>query len=341
MEFETDPCLLRDAFVGIMAKGVKNNTYKFALARFLLDHCRASKKKSIRYAEIAEAFFDYYWMQECKSKLRQGPVSQNPLVIQIIRKKFKKGYYPQRLDKIKERHPQKIKECVRQIKIKCFHNVIPRFEDDAEQYFGRPRTSPSRRRIFYDYIAKEYQDSANNKKLDPKGGIMLNPYAAEFLRDNYEVLLRTVVFEWIKFLEKRNFGMPRLAEKIGGDALGPRDQTRFKEYLTMFSERCFYCNDTLKKSGQDTHVDHVLPYDYVGATDLWNLVLACQRCNCAKSSGLPPEHYVMRLERRNNQYRSIIAELDNSLGMLIDEHDVCWHYCNAKKCGYPPWKGPP
>lgn len=340
MEFETNAGSLRDSFISIITRGTKNNTYKFALARFLLDYCRKPDSEcDVRYANIAESFFDYYWMQECKSRLQQGPANQVPKVIQIIREKFTHQYYPQSLDKIKrEEHPA-VDACIKKITQKCFDDVVPRFEDDAEHYFGRQRDDPSHRRIFFDYIAIEYRDSARNKKIDPGGGITLNPHAMAFLRENYEPLFRSVVLEWIKFLEKRNFGIPRLAEKIGGRALGPRDQARFKKYLEPFADKCFYCDAELEP-GKCTHVDHVLPYDYVGDTDLWNLVLACQRCNCEKSGSLPPKQYVIRLKERNSRYRGQSRSLETSLGTLGDEYDIEWHYANAYKHGYPPWSGP-
>lgn len=340
MEFETNASLLRDAFVSIITRGVHNNTYKFALARFLLDHCKnPDSGENVRYAEIAESFFDYYWMHECKSRLRQGPSNQTPVVIQIIREGFKKEYYPQSLDKIKKKEARVVSECIREITKKCFNDVIPRFEEDAEHYFGKRRGDPPHRRIFYHYLAKEYRDSSNNRKIDPGGGIMLNPHAVRFLRENYEPLFQMVVLGWIKFLEKRNFGMPRLAEKISGNILGARDQARFKKYLEPFADRCFYCG-TILKTGRCTHVDHVIPYDYVGATDMWNLVLACQRCNCTKSSALPPKCHISKLKKRNRDYSNHIIKLKDSLSTLSSIDDIDWHYSNAQKHGYPSWRGP-
>ena len=340
MEFETDPEALRDAFLSVMTKGAKNNTYKFALARFLLDYCHnPSAETNVRYVEIAEHFFDYYWVQECKSRLLQGPSNQPPLVIQIIKKKFSKKYYPQSLKKIRRKEQKAVRECVLEITEKCFDDVIPRFEEDAEKYFGKQRRTPSHKRIFYHYLAREYRDSADNKKIDPGGGIVLNPSVIGFLNSNYETLFRTVVLEWLRFLEKRNIGMPRLAEKISNGTLGPRDQSKFRKYLKKFSDGCFYCGVALGE-GRCTHVDHVIPYDYVGATDLWNLVLACRVCNCEKSGRLPPESYIAKLNDRNRQYRGQYAKLGDSLSMLGDELDISWHYENAAKHGYPPWKGP-
>ena len=340
VEFETSSSSLRDAFVSIMTKGTKNNTYKFALARFLLDYCRGSRPESnVRYTRIAKSFFDYYWMQECKARLQQGPSNQRPRVIQIIRNAFKHEYYPETLAEIKKKNPDDVKICIRDITKKCFADVVPRFEEDAERYFGKPQGGRSYKRIFYDYLSKEYHDLAGNHKIDPGGGIKINPHAIKFLKENYEPLFRTVILEWIKFLEKRNIGMPRMAEKISGNVLGPRGQTKFKKKLEPFADRCFYCNVQLVQ-GRCTHVDHVLPYDYVGDTDMWNLVLACKDCNCSKSGGLPPKRYITKLKERNCQYKDQIIQLEKSLDMFDNGPDIDWHYNNASKHGYPPWIGP-
>ena len=95
MEFQrrTDREFL-NAFLGIMSSR-KNNTYKFALARFLLEYSQDHDDLQVRYSKIAQYFMKCYWMQECKYKLRQGPAKQTPEVISIIRKEFDRSYYPQ------------------------------------------------------------------------------------------------------------------------------------------------------------------------------------------------------------------------------------------------------
>lgn len=341
MEFEDDHGLLLESFVSAMIQGTNNNTYKFALARFLLDHSiHNTKSQRVTYHDIAEHFFDYYWPQECKSKLRQGPQNQTPRVIQIIQAKFKDSYYPQSLLEIKSEYSTKVNDCIQNITKKCFNDVIPRLEDDAEHYFGKQRGNRSYRRIFYDYIAIEYHDTANNRRIDPNGGIRVNPHLLEFFCDNYKPLLCVVMWQWLKFLEKVNIGMPRLSEKIDGSVFGPRDQNNYRKELRMLEDRCFYCNAILRK-GRDTHVDHVLPYDYVGNTDMWNLVLACQRCNSTKSNKIPSEQFIEKLKERNDLHRSTSKKLDSSLDtMRGGESDIDWHYKNAKRHGYPKWNGP-
>lgn len=339
MEFESNHEHIRNAFMSILTTGVKNNTYKFALARFLLDYSQElgsppleSKKLKIKYTEIAKEFFRYYWMQECKSHLRQGPINQPPEIITIIRDEFREAFYPQSVDKIIKKELVRVENCILRITKKCFDDVIPRFEIDAEAYFGRQRSKPPHSRILYNYWAREQK--SKNFAIDPNGGIELNPHALSMLQHNYEPLYRSVILEWIRFLERRNFGVPHLVQKIEAREMGPRDQARFKKYLEPFTDSCFYCSSKLLQ-GRCTHVDHVIPYDYVGDTELWNLVLACQKCNCEKSGHLPPEQHIMRLQERNEEYRGQIKKLEKSLTELeYGGYDVCWHYNNAASFGY-------
>ncbi len=78
----------RYTFIGILSKRSKNNTYKFVLARFLLEHSHRCDKQRVKYSEIAKYFFKYCWLQECKSKLRHGPKNQILSVITEIHKEF-------------------------------------------------------------------------------------------------------------------------------------------------------------------------------------------------------------------------------------------------------------
>ena len=331
MQFEeyTDE-QFRIGFISMIKKGSKNNTYKFALARFLLDHSNGSGAEKVRYANIAEEFFNYYWFQECKFKLRQGPDNQTPEIITIIRKKFRKDAYPEmEIKELRNKEPGKIENCVTQITKKCFDDVIPRF-----QKIGR-----NEKRMFYIYLAKEYKDSSDNKKIDPKGGILLNPRAMIYLKRNYVPLYNTVILEWIRFLERRNFGTPHLSSKIEGIAAGSRDQGKFRNDLKSFmAEGCFYCKKDLKKD-KNTHIDHFIPFDYIADTELWNLVLSCQKCNCKKLGQLPPSHYIDKLLERNDEFKKKNKTMKKSLVNLnYGGHDICWHYQNAKLHGYPIWE---
>lgn len=318
---------LGDEFMGILTSCNKNNTYKFALARFLLDYCNQGAPAKVRYSEIAQYFFRYYWLQECKSKLRQGPANQTPEVITIIRKEFTEATYPHTFSELRKKEPEKVRRCEKRIVQRCFDDVVPRFQRNGREFF-------------YKYFAKEYHDASNNRKIDPGGGILLNPQAMQFLERNYVALYKAVILEWVRFLEIRNFGTPRLVGKIESNDICPRDQTRFRRHLESFTDgSCFYCEERLEPGA--THVDHVLPFDYTGDTELWNLVLSCQACNCKKLSSLPPRRYLTKLQERNERYRTHDRMQRSLHNLNHGKSDVSWHYDNARKHGYPVLKNFP
>ena len=316
-------------FTGIVARGAKNNTYKFALARFLLDHSARHGPEQVRYTKVAREFLRYYWAQECKARLRQGPANQRPKIVRIIRDQFPKDAYPQTFDKLAREEPDKVEECTKKITKVCFNDVVPRFQKVG----GRER------KIFYEYFATEYHDSADNKRVDSGGGILVNRAAMRVLERNYAALHGIVILEWARFLEKRNFGSPNMINKVECAGPGRRDQRKFLRILGRFFERCFYCGSELDM-GACTHVDHVIPYDYMGDTELCNLVLACQKCNCEKLGSLPPREFFDRPLARNSERLSEIPCLEDSVGnMSARGMDMKWHYANAKRHGYPVWRG--
>jgi hypothetical protein len=98
-------------FNSILTKGRKDNTYKFALARFLIEYsykqnesnieakANDNEMTSIKYSVIARSFLKYYWHQICKYKIRQNyNLDKLPLIVQIIHRIFEKEYIPDSFD---------------------------------------------------------------------------------------------------------------------------------------------------------------------------------------------------------------------------------------------------
>ncbi len=61
---------------------------------------------------------------------------------------------------------------------------------------------------------------------------------------------------------------------------------------------CFYCGEQL---GDDVHVDHVIPRQFVAHDQPWNLVLAHGFCNEQKSDALPGREFAEKLVARNER----------------------------------------
>ena len=314
---------LRDFLSIIRSNNNKNNTYKFALARFLLDHSKKSDNPLVRFSTIAEFFFKYYWLQECKSRLRQGPTHQVPRVITIIRTRFIEARYPHTYDEICDERSNDVDWCQSEIQKCCFRDVIHRFHNSLGD-----------EKVFFDYFAERYaNDKSGNAKIDPGGGIRINPDAMKFFNQYYEVLYRAVILEWIRFIEKLNFGLPHLVEKIEGNVAEPYNQKKFLKILKSFTDSCFYCGKKLTNAF-DNNIDHVIPFDYIAGTELWNLVLACKSCSHQKLGSLPPQKYIEKLTERNMRHKNN-RQLNKSLKLLnYGNGSVMWHYNNAHMQGY-------
>jgi hypothetical protein len=328
----TDDKTLQFYFNAILGKGAKSNTYKFALARFLLDHSlkfdaeyiqnkmRRGEDEVISYQEIANAFLKYYWHQECKYRIRQNyDESKPPSVITIIRDVFGREYIPKSFEQMAEIDRQKAQAKIKQ---KVFGSeraqtsqVIPRFQNI------RDGSSSTRHQVFYTYD----DDSAQ---------LMLKPHALEFFNRNYSVLIKTVILEWSKFLERINT-LPRLIAKIESAEMKRGSLVRYVKIFKDF-RNCFYCNTSLDQT--EKNVDHFIPWSYLFEDEAWNLVLACKKCNSKKSDSLADTYFCTELIKRNSTYQHQIDVLKKSLVNLDAgkgwEVEIKHHYRNCGEYGF-------
>ncbi len=315
-------------FLNIIGHSSKDNTYKFALARFLLEYSRTSTKTHVDFPTIARYFLEYYWTQICKLKMKHAPqIKKKPEIVKIIETEFTEQYYPQTFKEICQLEPEKIQKCTEQITKRCFHNVIWRF-----QKIKINKATPVR--LFFDYHIARVVNS-NKKYVDLDYGINLNPNAIEFFRRYNVVLLKAVILEWAKFLENLNIRLPKIIAKTEGKNIMRGSLTKYRHILDPFFKECFYCEEELL-AGRKTHVEHIIPFDYIAEDDIWNLTLVCERCNLKKLGALPPEKYIKKLILRNQDYQNRIPTLEKSLIRLGQDFDkiVKDHYQNAQSHGY-------
>ena len=104
------------------------------------------------------------------------------------------------------------------------------------------------------------------------------------------------------YLESIN-NSPRISQKISLDPKRPKlktlEEKQMWEYNPCGKDRCFYCGEKCQKS---FHIDHVIPFDYVLDTKLFNSVPACHPCNLSKSNKLPDyEIHFKRVMERNRK----------------------------------------
>ena len=317
---------MKRTFLSILTRGRKDNTYKFALARALLDYCQENRNNPARtneitYEYLSGKFLKYYWHQVCKFRIKQDfHTKSTPMVVQKINEVFhdKNPGSFELLDR------EDIMEAERRILRTVFGHarsktslVVPKFQKIVTG------NSAEEIRMFYDY-----DDDAKK--------IYLKPEAWDFFNRNYWMLSKSVLLEWSKFLEKINGSLPKLISKLEHYDIRRGPLSGVRNMYLKYTDHCFYCGGRLERGY--IHVDHFIPWSYMFDDNEWNLVLACQECNCRKSSSLPQEEFQKMLIKRNGKYGGQIQKLHNSLALLDTgkgwKTEIKNHYTGCRDYGF-------
>src|SRR5690606_31184254 len=80
---------------------------------------------------------------------------------------------------------------------------------------------------------------------------------------------------------------------------------------------CFYCRT---KSLKEYHMDHVIPFNYLYQTEIFNIVPACNTCNSSKSDRLPTLEIFERVIERN---KKLSLRRDYTDGWYRKLYDTC------------------
>lgn len=328
----TSPAELTKSFLSILNHGSKANTYKFALARAILEYChggyrgagREKERQSvlrIPYEYLADKFLRYYWHQEYVLHMRQNYDPKHvPHVITKLKGVFGKnapGDYSVLSENAKDEARRLILRNVFGHARSKTSIVVPRFQKVP---VGN-RTAEVR--SFYDYD-------------DDEQAITLKPEAFEFFQKYYVLLSKAVLVEWTRFLEPINPTLPRLMTKIEMMDARRKALTEYRNMFGQFTDCCFYCRDRLEPGC--IQVDHLIPWTYIYDDNAWNLVLACQPCNCKKSNSLPGREFCNGLVERNRRHQDEIPKLRASLDMLDRgrgwEAEIRAHYKTCREYGF-------
>ena len=120
---------------------------------------------------------------------------------------------------------EKIGSAEKEILRRHFLEVVTRFQNIDDGCQGN-----FQKKIFYEH---------------DKHFIYVKPAALKFFRENYSLLYKAIMFEWAKFLEKINLGLPMLISKIESSERYRGSLEKFKPTLLKHFDTCFYCNNAL------------------------------------------------------------------------------------------------
>ena len=316
-----------DSLVAILRHGPFDNTYKFALARALIDLCGEGRGRrggalAIPYRDLAEKFLRYYWHQEYRFHMRQDfHTRRTPRVISALREVWGTGAQPGDFASLDEGDKDRARRLIQRdvfghARTKTSF-VVPRFQN------VKSGAGVVEARTFYDY-----DDDAQE--------IVMRPGAPEFFRDNRVMAESLVTLEWTRYLERANRGLPSLVakvERIDAPARGPAPLLWYRRAWIGRTCHCFYCRNRLERDL--VHVDHFIPWSYIFDDSEWNLVLACRDCNLKKGASLPQIKFRNDLVRRNRKYedmgglRQSLRMLDRGAGWereIEGHYDMCLEY---------------
>ena len=216
---------------------------------------------------VAIRFAKYYWDMEYSFHLRQSSHPHDAIITHSI----KKIHDP-------EKKPPTIEEL----------------SLDSMKDFRNEVITTSIKKNVLNYMLT---DMPLYEKTDVKT-IVVDDDIIEFFYGHKIMIRKGLNNVLTKYLEKLNRSTPQIANKIDNDR-GNRQPLHKEARIEMKewqNSRCFYCQNEFR----GWHVDHVIPFNYVFTTDLYNCVLACQRCNCIKSDTLPNQDLFCNVLDRND-----------------------------------------
>ena len=265
------PYLLRHV-QALARRAAMSTTYKPALLKALSRLAARGVGPTIPLSVIGDEFARLYWNQTIVFHLRQAAtLRKEPEVLQRIRSAAQR-YGVSSFNDLPETARTTIANSIAKV---LTVDVLRRFHASAP-----PGLEPL------------YQWSEGNDV------VVLPPLAMSFLREETLTLQLIANHWWAGYLEKVNVLAPFIIQKVERDGARRASLSRFFQLLISAGEHdCFYCG--VKLSRDATAVDHVLPWSFLLADPIWNLVLACRDCNARKSDKLPGEPYIEKLIRFN------------------------------------------
>jgi hypothetical protein len=167
----------------------------------------------------------------------------------------------------------------------------------------------------------------------PDGFVKLSSWALDFIVANSRALETLANYWWAKYLEKINVLAPLVIEKVERDGARRGPLAKYLKILRQIDEaQCFYCGRDLS-SGVRVEVDHVLPWTFLLADPIWDLVLSCANCNAAKSDRLPERRFIDQLIATNERRHS--NALPAGMSPLMDGSGIIQLYEAAISVEWP------
>lgn len=271
---------IEDYWRSVILFGRNVASYKFALAKSLLE-LNPKAGQLVKLEDLAAPFSRH--VTEHLKTAKQGQFAKSRFLDAC--KKFAEGGLTQ---------DQLVSQTVRY----GFNNVIDAFHVVENQAIAKAF-----------YVDERQQNSGI--RITDEFSMLAEGMQVANLSQEVEARWRLVETAWSLGISR---GLLAVSHDVSSETLFVVDRDRRR--LNMTSSRaalngyqkgaCFYCRGLIQLTAGDTlpDVDHFFPHTLINAglqnvDGVWNLVLACQKCNSSKAAQIPSERFVEQLFGRN------------------------------------------
>mgnify|MGYP001059043055 FL=1 len=298
-----------DFWRGIVDYGENQTTYKMALGSLLMNYANKGIEK-LTIDELAEDFFQVYDSRIKKTGKPQYMKFDDDSVVE----KQIRNVFDGTTTKSKALNKIKSGPLLDQV-LPYFLNVFG-FKPIPVKFYS---VSDDKKTLsLHDPLLNLFSDNQNNHYLDK-------------INSRWDLLEHS--FE--KISEAERIFVDTLDEQLFVIRKNIRTNlTIFNPALSSYQQdRCFYCGEKLDAS---SHVDHVIPFKVLGHNELWNLVVAHEKCNLRKKAYLPGPHFIENLIDRNEfvikSHKPLHKEIKLDLGETrpIRRKKIIDTYLNVK-----------
>lgn len=255
-----------------------STTYKFVLIKSLIANLyNVNEKLELSYDALFTSFSIIYWNLVIHHQLNQINMAGKKSEVQrILLDVQSKHQIPDTFvfDKLSDELQILI---VNKVKQKCKLNVMGAIYGDTGG-------------TIYDFDNKEEI-------------LRFNSAFYSFIQRFQRVLKYMSNYHLALFLEKFNEhgDTTNLLLKVENVSKRSSLDPYYQILSSFFRGICFYCNKKINRKEQ-AHVDHFIPWSFIQADQIWNLVIACTSCNLSKSDKLANNLFLEALIDRNESF---------------------------------------
>lgn len=262
------------------SKSKNSTTYKVVLIKSILENLyNVNDRLELNYSTLFSSFAKIYWNLVIHHNLNQINMTDKKSEVQRILLDVQTRYQiPNTLVFDKLSSDLQL-EIITKVKRKCKLNVMGA--------------------IYGDTGSTIYEFDNGKEQL------RLNSTFYSFMQRFQRVLNYLTNYHLALFLEKFNEKGDTTNLLLKVENVSKRSSLdQFYQVLSSFySGKCFYCGKAIKKD--NAPVDHFIPWSFVQADQLWNLVIACSGCNLSKSDKLANGIFLDTVIERNEKLLSI------------------------------------